>query len=497
MNPHLEKFFSPKQLDSIANSNSRINIWEGAVRSGKTYASIWRFIDECRHGPKGQFAIITRTYDTFKRNILAEIENILGSHVSYASGKRELYIFNRLIHVIGADDERAEAKVRGPTFSCIYIDEGTIIPESVFRMALSRTSKEGSKIFVTTNPDSPYHWMKRDFLNGHNKDVASWKFLMDDNPSLSDEYKEYLKRQYNGLWYQRFINGEWVQAEGAIYDFFEPALHCLDFTPPQMAQYYLVGIDYGTTNPCAFVLMGYNNEHFPNMWIEKEYYWDSKAQQRQKTDSEYADDLVKFVSDLGAPVRAIYLDPSAVSFRVELQRQRVHNVIEANNDVLDGIRFVAGLLANGTLKIVGSCKNLIHEFQSYVWNEKARERGKDEPLKKFDHACLSGKTQVLTKQGWKPIESLTGGECMSYDQTSQSFGWESYINASMTREDAQLYEITLEDGTSIEATADHKFFTSDGVKPLSDLKLSDMLLACSINTTMVKGLHETSEQAIG
>ena len=384
-NDLIEKFFSPKQLDSIANSNSRINIWEGAVRSGKTYASIWRFIDECRHGPKGQFAIITRTYDTFKRNILAEIENILGNHVAYASGKRELYIYNRTIHVIGADDDRAEAKVRGPTFSCIYVDEGSIIPESVFRMALSRTSKEGAKIFVTTNPDSPYHWLKRDFLNGKNKDVSNWQFLMEDNPSLTEEYKAYLKRQYSGLWYQRFILGEWVQAEGAIYDFFDTILHCIDFKPSRMPHYYLVGIDYGTTNPCAFVLMAFNNDSTPHMWIEKEYYWDSKAQQRQKTDSEYAQDLVNFLSNLGAPVKAVYLDPSAVSYRIELRRQGIRNIIEANNDVLDGIRFVANLLTNGTLKVLGSCKNLIQEFQSYVWDDKAREKGKDVPVKRSDH----------------------------------------------------------------------------------------------------------------
>jgi PBSX family phage terminase large subunit len=381
----MDKFFSPKQIESIRDSNNKLNIWEGAVRSGKTYASLWRFIDECRNGPAGQFAMITRTFDSFRRNCLPELENIMGRQVSYSSGKREMHIGTRLIHVIGADDERAEAKIRGPTFAGIYIDEGTIIPESVFRMALSRISIDGAKIFCTTNPDTPYHWLKRDFLNGQNEDVSSWQFFMDDNPALSEEYKEYLKRQYSGVWYRRYINGEWVQAEGAIYDFFDPKIHCLDLKPPQIAEYYLLGIDYGTTNPCAFVLIGFNGNHYPNMWVEREYYWDSKVRQRQKTDSEYADDLLKFTENLEAPLKAIYLDPSAVSFRTELQRHKVRGVLEANNEVIDGIRFVSNLMANGSIKIVRCCKNLQHELQSYVWDEKARERGVDKPLKQNDH----------------------------------------------------------------------------------------------------------------
>ena len=378
----LNDFFSDKQLDSIRRSNNKINIWEGAVRSGKTYASIWRFIDECVNGPPGHFAIITRTYDTFKRNLLPDFYKILGKACVYKSGLRELYVQNRLIHVIGADDTAAEAKIRGPTFAGIYFDELTILPEPVVKMAFSRASIPGSKIFATTNPDSPLHFVKKELLNGNNRDVTSFQFKMEDNPSLTQDYKDFLKRQYKGLWYQRFIEGKWVQAEGAIYDFFDQSVHCIAEWPTNPTE-LVIGIDYGTTNPCAFVMIGYNPSQYPNMWVEKEYYWNSTEKQRQKTDREYAEDLIEFIGS--RHISAVYVDPSAGSFKQELLRSGVDNLYEADNQVLDGIRFVSNLMCQGTLKITNKCVKLIEEIQGYTWDPKSAILGKDKPIKQADH----------------------------------------------------------------------------------------------------------------
>ena len=374
-------FFSEKQLFSIRESNSSINIWEGSIRSGKTHASLWRFIDECTHGPMGDFAIITRTYDSFERNILPELHKILGKNVRYMRGKRQIFIKNRKCHVITADDASAESKIRGCTLAGAYVDEVTIIPENVFVMLLGRLSIEGAKLFGTTNPDSPYHWFKLWMEN--NADLKAFKFIMADNPSLSEERKEFYKRQFKGLWYQRFIEGKWVQAEGAIYDFFDEKLHVIDF-PQSTASYYIVGVDYGTTNPCAFVMVGYNPHRYPNLWIEDEYYYNSRVVQRQKTDGEYCDDLQNFIQ--GRHVKAIYLDPSAASFAAECRKAGIDNLFDAENEVIDGIRFVGKLFVKGTIKICTKCRKLIAEFQSYVWDEKSIKSGVDKPKKENDHA---------------------------------------------------------------------------------------------------------------
>lgn len=373
---------SSKQLLSFKESNAKLNIWEGAVRSGKTYISLWRFLTEVAEGPEGEYVVVCRTYDAFKRNILPQIVRMIGGSAKYYKGNRELNIFGKRIHIVGADDERAETKIRGSTFMGAYVDEATIIPETVWMMLKSRCAMKGAKIFATCNPDSPYHWLKKDCLEG-NPDVKSWKFTLEDNPDLSREEKEYLKRQYRGLWYKRFIEGLWVQAEGAIFDFFDPALHCQDFVS-HGATSYIVGIDYGTTNPCCFLLLGINFRNYPRIWVEDEYYFNSKTAQRQKTDEEYADDLLKFVHNKN--VAAIYIDPSAASFKTEVLKKTFLNVIDAENEVVNGIRFVAQYLNQGTLKICKKAKNLISEMQSYVWDPKCLKQGIDKPLKENDHA---------------------------------------------------------------------------------------------------------------
>lgn len=381
--PALLDLFSKKQIISYQQSHGKINIWEGSVRSGKTYISLWRFLVHVSKGPLGDYVIIARTRDLFKRNVLPQISQMIGTSARYYSGKSELHIYGKTVHIVGADDERAEAKIRGPTFLGAYVDEITIIPESVWQMLISRCAMGDSKIFGTTNPDSPFHWLKVNFLSGTNPDVRSWAFRLDDNPRLLQSEKDYLKRQYKGLWYQRFIEGLWVQAEGSIYDFFEEQYHVIDF-PLSEATYYIVGCDYGTTNPCAFVLLGINFTRYPNIWVEDEYYWDSKRHQRQKTDAEYAEDLMKFIQYRN--IQAIYVDPSAVSFKTELRYRGVDNIYDAQNEVVDGIRFVGKYLNAGTLKIVRKCQNLIREFQSYVWDSKSYKTGIDRPLKENDHA---------------------------------------------------------------------------------------------------------------
>lgn len=424
---------SIKQIQSFKESDAKINIWEGAVRSGKTYISLWRFLAELSEGPEGEYVMISRTYDSFKRNVLPELMTMIGGDIKYYKGNREIHLWGKTVHVVGADDERAESKIRGPTFSGAYVDEITIIPESVFRMLISRCAMRGAKIFGTTNPDSPYHWLKKDFLTD-NPDVKSWQFTLEDNPQLTQENKEYLKRQYKGLWYQRFIEGKWVQAEGTVYDYFDEKLHLIDFAP-SYPNTYIVGIDYGTTNPCAFVLLGYNPNHFPNWWVEEEYYYDSKKHQRQKTDSEYASDLQKFIE--GRPVKAIYLDPSAVSFRMELSKQGIQNIFEADNNVLDGIRFVSKMLNNGTFKICKSCKNLIKEFQSYVWDENWAKKGIDKPKKENDHALDALRYALFTHLFGKDGQRLTSSEIDHLH--AEAMGWNSSLPSFFQSEGYQNF----------------------------------------------------------
>lgn len=398
---------SDKQLDSYQNSTARINIFEGPVRAGKSFIALLRWLEFCRSGPPGALIICGRTDKTIKRNIINPLQAMVGSAVQYSIGKGEVQLYNRLMYVVGANDERAAAKIQGSEFAGALIDELSLMPESFVKMLLSRLSIKGAKLFGSTNPDSPYHWLKTDFIDRKEElDCKVFSYSIDDNPSLDEEYKKQLKREYQGLWYKRYIEGLWVVAEGAVYDFFDEKQHVIDFPPGPATKYY-VGVDYGTQNPCVFVLIGYNPSMYPNIWCEKEYYYDARKTMRQKSDYEYAQDFIKFLD--GITPDTIFIDPSAASFKVELRRSGLSNIRDAVNDVLPGIRFQGQLLSNGTYKICSQCTETIKEYSNYVWDEKASRSGDEKPVKKFDHCqdaqryCLF--TQFFGKSGSTMTES--------------------------------------------------------------------------------------------
>ena len=380
--------FSQQQLKSIDNSTARINIWEGAVRSGKTIASIVRWLDYIETGPEGDLLMIGKTHRTLKRNILDILQDIVGEkNYRYNRGLGEVYICGRKIYIAGANDARAEDKIRGMTLAGAYGDEVTIWPEGFFRMLLSRLSIKGAKLFVTTNPEGPYHWLKQDYLNRQDElSLNDFHFTLKDNLSLDTEYIKQLKREYTGVWYDRYILGKWTLAEGLIYDMYNPDIHLVNELP-KMQQYW-VGIDYGTSNATAFVLLGLGFDN--KMYVIKEYKFSGGDMQNSKTDADYSNDFQEWIGDIKP--KWIYVDPSAKSFRLQLWRDRnkksvLGKVAKANNDVLDGIRSVSSLLSSGKLYIHQSCEELRKELTLYSWDEKAQEKGKDKPLEVHDHLC--------------------------------------------------------------------------------------------------------------
>jgi len=388
--------FSEKQIHSIKYSNKRLNMWEGAVRSGKTIASIVRWLGFVRYSPHDKFLMAGRTERTLKRNILDVIKDICGHDFKYNVGMGEGKLFGKTIYMAGASDERAQEKIRGMTLGGAYCDEITLYPESFFKMLLSRLSLKGAKLFGTTNPDSPYHWFKTQYLDRAGElDLISFKFTLDDNLTLNLDYVENLKKEYTGIWYKRFIEGEWVLADGLVYDMFDPDKHVITLPEDTKLKKHIIGVDYGTNNPCVFLAIGYD-DYKGDLYIVDEYYWDSKKTVRQKTDGEYANDFVSFAGKHGTNIA--YVDPSALSFINELKRKGVA-VYEADNAVLDGVRFVGTLLQNNKLKINAKCKNVIREFASYVWDAKAQQRGEDKPLKENDHAMDALRYAIYTRFG--------------------------------------------------------------------------------------------------
>lgn len=393
--------FSPKQAVAISRSNARINIFEGSVRSGKTYASLWRWIKLVREAPPGNLVMIGKTERTLKRNILDPLAELLGpARFRLVAGSGEVHILGRRIYLAGANDERAITRIQGLTLAGAYGDEVALWPESFFTMLLSRLSQPGAQFFGTTNPDAPAHWLKQRYLDRRDElDMFVLQFTLDDNPALDPAYVEALKREYTGLWYKRFILGLWVSAEGAIYDMWDDSVHVVEELPRLIRPY--AGIDYGTANP--FVALPISLGVDDCLYAHDEYRWDSRKRGRQLTDAEYSAAWRKHITGLQINPHWTFVDPSAASFIEQLYRDKVRGVTLADNSVLDGIRDVSTLLSAGRLKFHGpTTRATIEEMQSYAWDPKAQKVGEDKPIKVDDHGADSVRYTVRgTQTVWK------------------------------------------------------------------------------------------------
>ncbi len=371
---------SPKQIQSYQESTKRLNIWIGAVRSGKTYSSILKFIDLLKNGPPGSCMIIGVNRDTIQRNVLLELYKFLGFTVP-GTKTTETKLYGRNVYFVGAHDEGSVRRIQGSTLAFAYVDEVTCIPQPFFTMLLSRLSVKGAQLIATGNPEGPSHWVKKNYIDRKDElDLATWHFTLDDNPSLDPIYVENLKKEYTGAWYQRLILGLWVANSGLIYDRFDD-LNLYEY-PSTNAHYYIMGVDYGTSDATAAVIIAVTPNQWPQLRIECEYYYDSKKTGMQKTDDELAQDLKDFIGYRN--LRAIYVDPAAASFKLELRRMGMP-VLDAKNDVIPGIRIVSKFIAGKNLVIHKSCKQGIEEIQSYLWDPKATDRGEDKPLHAHSH----------------------------------------------------------------------------------------------------------------
>lgn len=432
------KPFSRKQLDVILNANAFINILEGAVRSGKTIAANVRWINFVTESTHKEFLMSGESTDSLYRNVIKDIIKIVGEknarYIKSGEGGAQL-IFNfdgvkKICYCRGAAKANDEGKIRGMTIGGWYADEITLHHGTFIKQAINRMSLDGACALWTTNPDSPFHDVKVEYIDkAEEKGYKHWKFNLDDNNAISEEYKNNLKRSYSGIFYDRFIKGLWVLAKGVIYDMFDRKKHVVKNKEREYTS-RVVAVDYGTQNPTAFGM--FEKIKGLDKWYKtQEYHHSGRETGIQKTDEEYADEMEKFLyGDLEAEYKhikaklkvatvklrkhpksdihrqavislrkeyneiekdyleakrtKIIIDPSAASFIVALKKRGLR-VVKADNDVKNGIRRVATALSNEQLIICDSCPKTIKEFGVYIWDEKASLKGEDKPIKENDH----------------------------------------------------------------------------------------------------------------
>lgn len=406
-----------KQLDYLVHSTAFVNLAEGSIRSGKTIVSLLRWLIYVASAPRGgELVVVGRTRDSLNRNVFGplmdpQIMGPLAQFTKYTNGASTATILGRTVHVLGASDAKAEKVLRGLTCAGAYVDELTVISEEFFQQLLGRCSVDGSQIFCTTNPDSPAHWVRRRFLDRLNKleDWRVWHFQLDDNPALSSTIKDRYRRTYTGLWYRRFILGEWVAAEGAVFDMWDPDRHVVPWKQlPAMQRVLAAGVDFGTTNPSTALMLGLGVDQ--RLYLIDEWRHDPAHSQVRLTNGQLSASMRTWLDETPhaphTPVQRpewVVVDPAAASFRIQLHHDGL-TAQEADNDVSRGLGLMATLLTEGQLIVSDRCEGFILEAPGYSWDPKATEDGKDKPIKVADHSLDGGRYAITTTEAlWRPL----------------------------------------------------------------------------------------------
>lgn len=357
---------------------------DGAVRSGKTVClTVGFFLWSMSNYTDQTFALCGKTIGSLRRNITDHLPRWLGGIFTFSQVRSE----NKLVvcdkqgrhntyYLFGGQDEGAAALIQGITLAGVLLDEAALLNRPFLEQACARCSVPGAKLWFSCNPEGPEHWFYREWVcKASQKRLLHLHFTMDDNPGLEAVVRQRYERLYTGLFYRRFVLGQWCRAEGLVYAF-DRKCHVVEDLP-KTGRYY-ISVDYGTMNPFSAGLWCVDG----NVAVRvAEFYYSGRESGHMMTDGEYARELEKLAD--GRRIEKVIVDPSAASFIAQLRKDGVFSVRKAKNAVLPGIQLVARYLQEGRVKIGSGCKNAIREFSQYRWQENGE---RDLPCKENDHA---------------------------------------------------------------------------------------------------------------
>ena len=360
-------------------------IADGAIRSGKTVCMALAFVQWSMTTFDSQnFGMCGKTVGSFRRNVLSVLKQMLPSRGYQLSDRRSenLLVISRkgvenYYYIFGGKDEGSQDLVQGITLAGVLLDEVVLMPRSFVEQATGRCSVAGSKFWFNCNPEGPEHWFKKEWIDKlEEKNMRYLHFTQEDNLSLAEEVKARYRAMYTGIFYRRYVLGEWCMAEGLVYDFFDKQLHVVQ-DPPTDGTWY-ISVDYGTLNPFSAGLWCVAGGRAVRV---DEYYYSGREKKAQMTDEEYYKKLEELAGD--RVIHNVVVDPSAASFIACIRQHGKFPVRKARNDVLPGIRLTAAMLRAGIIRIGAGCTDAIREFGLYRWEEKGEV---DKVVKENDHA---------------------------------------------------------------------------------------------------------------
>lgn len=384
--------------------NREAIICDGAIRSGKTVCMADGFLlwSMARFN-RQTFGVCGKTIASLRRNVVMNLPDWLsgtGLQIEEKRNENKLIVTcgdrTNTYFLFGGQDESSYKLIQGITLAGIFLDEVALMPRSFVEQACARCSVPGSKMWFNCNPAGPEHWFYKEWvLKCKEKNALHLHFTMDDNLALDPAIKRRYETMYDGVFYRRYILGEWCMAEGLIYQFDKNA-HTTEEVP-DVGQWY-ISCDYGTLNPFSAGLWCVANGKAVRV---AEYYYSGRSESVMKTDEEYYQELEKLAGD--RDIRNVVVDPSAASFIATIRKHGRFSVRKARNEVLPGIRLTATMLKAGVIKIGSNCTDAIREFGLYRWDEKGEV---DKPIKENDHAMddIRYFCSTVMRRNWRDID---------------------------------------------------------------------------------------------
>lgn len=386
-------------------------IADGSIRSGKTFCMSLSFVIWSMQEFDGQnFAVCGKSIGSCRRNVIKPLLNMIQPRYRVRDNRSDNCItimhggHTNYYYIFGGKDESSQDLIQGITLAGVLFDEVALMPRSFVDQALGRCSVEGARFWFNCNPESPQHYIYQDWiLQAEQKHALHLHFLMDDNLTLSEAKKQQYNSTFTGTFYRRFILGEWVTAEGLVYQSYNDKIASMLYrgSGAELQGEWYISMDYGTINPCSMGLWCVTPDRAVRV---KEAYYDSrnpKNQGHQRDDEEHYAALDKLAG--GRQIRYIICDPSAASFIATIRRHNKYRVRGANNDVLNGIRITSALLNSGKAVIGESCTDAIREFGLYRWDDKAQI---DTVIKDNDHAMddIRYMCNTILKQKYRGLD---------------------------------------------------------------------------------------------
>lgn len=388
------ELLSKRQLETISNlKTARFDIHGGPYGCGKTYAINLGLGMACATSepPKTDscIALVGKTAMSVKTNICNVLASKFGSNFRYDTGKKDGFtkdavLFGHRLRIVGLNDNGAEDRIRGLNAYKIIGDEVSTWSKDNFDKILGRLRGEkpaGWELgFIgSTNPDSPTHWLKKEIDTSKDINYVKWTEF-DNITSGARDYYQKLRERYrnNPAYLKRYVLGEWSAADGLVYPEFKDKDHVLSVDEvskikPHLVS-YKIGVDFGTTNPTAILLIGVT-EALEYVVVKEVYI-------REATLTRVCHEIRNLAIENYTNLTKIIIDPAAKVLIKELRSQGMNNVIGGNNSVHDGINYVKDLFSSDRLFISEECKNLIDELYTYSWADKDCTR----VVKTNDHA---------------------------------------------------------------------------------------------------------------